>query len=84
MIATARFPKWVAPEGVSPRPIRCEVQSPDFGEEWLPFLAHPEDPEAYGRKLYADLVAGKFGPVGDYVAPVPSASDNNNQNNQED
>ena len=35
----------------------------------IPFTASPDDTEAYGRQLYADLVAGKFGKVAPYVEP---------------
>ncbi|MFZ4220789.1 tail fiber assembly protein [Enterobacter ludwigii] len=34
------------------------------------FTASPDDPEEYGRQLYADLVAGKYGEVEPYVPPV--------------
>ncbi|ECU9164249.1 TPA: hypothetical protein G5T75_005245, partial [Salmonella enterica] len=30
---------------------------------WLPFTAAEHDPMDYGRQLFADLVAGKYGPV---------------------
>ncbi|WP_080246818.1 DUF4376 domain-containing protein [Salmonella enterica] len=30
---------------------------------WLPFTAAAHDPMDYGRQLYADLKAGKYGPV---------------------
>ncbi|EAQ6360960.1 DUF4376 domain-containing protein [Salmonella enterica subsp. enterica serovar Oranienburg] len=30
---------------------------------WLPFTAAEHDPMDYGRQLYADLKAGKYGPV---------------------
>ena len=42
-----------------------------FGE--IPFSADPNDSEAHGRDLFARAVAGEFGPVAEYVAPVKSS-----------
>jgi hypothetical protein len=49
--------------------IDCIVQ---FDKLLTPVLfgANPKDPEDYGKQLYADLVAGKYGPIADYHAPV--------------
>ncbi|ENE8568876.1 DUF4376 domain-containing protein [Salmonella enterica] len=35
----------------------------DGQSDFLPFTATPHDPEEYGRTLFADLKAGKYGPV---------------------
>ncbi|EBY0802743.1 DUF4376 domain-containing protein [Salmonella enterica] len=45
---------------------------------WLPFTAAVHDPVDYGRQLYADLKAGKYGPVTPFtVTPemIQSAKD---------
>ncbi|EHJ7486041.1 DUF4376 domain-containing protein [Salmonella enterica] len=45
---------------------------------WLPFTAAAHDPMDYGRQLYADLKAGKYGPVTPFtVTPgmIQSAKD---------
>lgn len=34
---------------------------------WLPFTAAEHDPMDYGRQLFADLVAGKYGPVAPFT-----------------
>ena len=39
-------------------------------EGYLPFLANPNDPEAHGVDLYNRCVAGEFGEIAEYVAPV--------------
>ena len=40
----------------------------------LPFTASPTDPEAYGRDIYARIIAGEFGPIAPYVPP-PAPTD---------
>lgn len=39
-------------------------------EGYLPFLANPNDIEAHGVDLYNRCVAGEFGEIAEYVAPV--------------
>jgi hypothetical protein len=53
--------------------IDMETEHPAFG--WIPFTASPDDSEQHGRELYAQAVAGDFGPVAPYVAlpPAPPA-----------
>lgn len=48
--------------------IDCEIEHPRYG--WIPFTASPDDVEARGREAHAAILAGDFGPVADYVAPV--------------
>ncbi|EBB5497576.1 DUF4376 domain-containing protein [Salmonella enterica subsp. enterica] len=42
--------------------INCLVHFEGFAD-FIPFTASPDDPEEHGRQLYADLKAGKYGPV---------------------
>ncbi|EJC5210316.1 DUF4376 domain-containing protein [Salmonella enterica] len=42
--------------------ITCQVHVDDFGD-FIPFTASPDDTEEHGRQLFADLKAGKYGPV---------------------
>lgn len=51
--------------------IQCEVTFTSFAQP-VPFIAMADDPEAHGAEIYADLVAGKYGAIGDYVAPAPT------------
>lgn len=38
----------------------------------LAFTAVPDDSEAHGREIFADAVAGEYGPVAEYVPePIP-------------
>ncbi|EJM1835422.1 DUF4376 domain-containing protein [Salmonella enterica] len=46
--------------------INSEVHFSGF-DDFIPFTASPDDPEAHGRQLYADLKAGKYGPVGPFT-----------------
>jgi hypothetical protein len=50
--------------------IDMEMEHPKFG--WIPFTASPDDSEQHGRELYAQAMAGDFGPVAEYVAPPPA------------
>jgi hypothetical protein len=50
--------------------INCIIKFVEVPEE-LPFTATSYDPEPYGRQIYADLVAGQYGPIGPYVPPAP-------------
>jgi hypothetical protein len=49
--------------------IDCVITTSQFGEEQLPFTADQNDVEVHGREIFADLVAGKYGAIGEYVAP---------------
>ena len=41
-----------------------------YPNEVMPFTASPDDVEPHGREIYARAVAGEFGVVAPYVAPV--------------
>lgn len=49
--------------------IDCVITTSQFGDEKLPFSARPDDVESHGRALFADLVAGKYGTIGECVKP---------------
>jgi hypothetical protein len=59
-------PRWVNAEHAA---IDCEMTTSQFGDEVLPFTASQNDVEAHGRAIFADIVAGTYGPVAEYVAP---------------
>lgn len=48
--------------------IDLEINHPEFG--WIPFTATPDDVEEHGRQIFAEALAGNFGPIAPYVAPV--------------
>jgi hypothetical protein len=47
--------------------ISAEVKFSDY-DKYLSYTAAPHDPADYGQLLYADLVAGKYGPVTPFTA----------------
>lgn len=50
--------------------VDVEINHPDFG--WIPFTASPDDPEPFGRDLFAEIDHATVAP---YVAPpAPPAS----------
>lgn len=54
--------------------IDCEITTSQFGDEILPFAANQFDVEPHGRAIFAELVAGKYGAIAEYVAPPQSES----------
>jgi hypothetical protein len=59
-------PVWVDAEHTR---IDCLITTSQFGDEQLPFTADQNDVEPHGRAIFADIVAGAYGPIGEYVAP---------------
>ncbi|EJG3701609.1 DUF4376 domain-containing protein [Salmonella enterica] len=47
--------------------INCLVHFEGFND-FIPFTASPDDTEEHGRQLFADLKAGKYGPVAPFTA----------------
>ncbi len=60
LLTSVKNPRWVTEEKTL---IDCIITSSQFGEEELPFTASPSDPEAHGRQIFDDLIAGKYGPI---------------------
>ena len=69
ILVDARNPKWGNAEHTV---IEVEAKFEHYPEEWgyLPFGADPNDVEAHGVDLYNRCVAGEFGTIAEYVAPV--------------
>ena len=66
--SAARNCKWANAEHSS---IECEVMFDDItSEEWTPFGANPNDHYEHGREIFAKAIAGEFGVVAEYMAPV--------------
>lgn len=59
-------PQWANVEHTR---IDCQITTSQFGDEVLPFTADQNDVEAHGRAIFADIVAGTYGPIAEYVAP---------------
>jgi hypothetical protein len=60
-------PRWANAEQTM---IDCEITTSQFGDEALPFTASAIDTEAHGQAIFADLVAGKYGPIAEYLPPI--------------
>jgi hypothetical protein len=68
ILTSVSNPRWANVEHTI---IDCEITTSQFGDEVLPFTADQNDVEAHGRAIFADLVAGKYGPIAEYVPPPP-------------
>lgn len=66
LLTSVSNPVWVNAEHTM---IDCVITTSQFGDEKIPFTASADDVEAYGRAIFADLVAGKYGAIGEYVPP---------------
>ena len=51
--------------------INCVITTSQFGTEELPFTASPTDVEEHGRAIFADIVAGNYGAISEYIPPPP-------------
>jgi len=55
--------------------IDCDIKWQHLDRVY-PFRSNDSDPEPHGQQLYADLKAGKYGPIAPFVFdPVKAASD---------
>ena len=69
-IKNVKTPQWANAEHTM---IDVTLETDTYGE--IPFSASPDDVEAHGREIFADAVAGEFGPVAEYMAHVPTAEE---------
>lgn len=69
-ITDVKHPVWANAEHTM---INVMATHSEFGE--IPFSASSDDVEAHGREIFADAIAGKFGPVAEYMAHVPTAEE---------
>jgi hypothetical protein len=66
ILTSLSSPRWANAEQTA---IDCEITTSQFGPEVLPFTANQNDVAAHGRAMFADLVAGKYGPIAEYIPP---------------
>jgi hypothetical protein len=64
-------PRWADAEHTM---IDCDITTSQFGDEVLPFTASANDVEAHGRAIFADIVAGNYGEIAEYVPPPPEST----------
>lgn len=67
VLVAARSPRWANPQRSQ---ILMDCQFAHLGEQWVPFTASSDDPEAHGRDIFARAKQGEFGPIAPYVAPA--------------
>jgi hypothetical protein len=63
----AKDPVWASADHTM---IDCEINHAKYG--WIPFTASPDDVEAHGRKLFAELSKGE---VAEYAPPPPPTNE---------
>ena len=68
ILTSLKNPCWVNADHTM---IDCEITTSQFGDEVLPFTAGQNDCEAHGRAIFADIVAGVYGEIAEYVPPPP-------------
>ena len=69
-------PQWANPEHTA---INCDVDFDDLREEYVPFTAVASGDYEHSHKIFAECVAGNYGVIAEYVAPVdyvPDAGEN--------
>jgi hypothetical protein len=65
-------PVWTSEQNDS---ILCDVLFTDQ-TEYSSFVASPTDNTTYGPQIYNQCVAGDWGTIAPYIAPIPTASQN--------
>ena len=50
--------------------IDCEVNFNHLPDEFVPFTADPTDGMEYSKTIFDECVAGQYGEIAEYVAPV--------------
>jgi hypothetical protein len=63
-LTSLKNPRW-ADAGKSM--IDCDITTSQLGDEVLPFTATNYDVEPHGRAIFADIVAGKYGPIAQFL-----------------
>jgi hypothetical protein len=60
-------PQWANSEHTA---INCEVNFDSQAEEFVPFTAVASGDYEYTHQIYAECVAGNYGNIAEYVAPI--------------
>jgi hypothetical protein len=60
LLTSLTNPRWANAERTM---IDCEITTSQFGNEVLPFTASANDCEPHGRAIFANIVAGQYGPI---------------------
>ena len=62
-LTSLKDPEWVDKQQTASN---CWITTAQLGDEILLFTASPTDVESHGRAIFADIVAGKYGPIAEY------------------
>lgn len=65
-ITSVANPQWANAEHTA---IDCNITTARYGNQMLPFTADQNDVEEHGRLLFAEIQAGNYGPIAEYVPP---------------
>jgi hypothetical protein len=60
-------PQWANAEHTA---INCDVDFDDLKEELVPFTAVASGDYEHAHQIFAECVAGQYGEIAEYVAPV--------------
>lgn len=60
-------PQWANAEHTA---INCDVDFDGLSEEYVPFTAVPSGDYPHSNQIYAECLAGDYGVIAEYVAPV--------------
>jgi hypothetical protein len=63
-------PQWANAEHTA---INCDVDFDDLREELVPFTAVASGDYPHSHQIFAECVAGNYGPIAEYVAPPAPA-----------
>lgn len=53
--------------------INCDVDFGHLDNDFVPFTADPKDNMEYSQTIFNECLSGKYGPIGEYVAPMMAA-----------
>lgn len=59
-------PQWANAEHTA---INCDVDFDDLREEYVPFTAVASGDYEHSHQIFAECVAGNYGPIAEYVEP---------------
>lgn len=69
-VTSVKNPAWANAEHTA---VNLAVDFEEIEDAFIPVQATADYDMAYGRDLFASAIAGAYGPIAAYVAPVPTA-----------
>ena len=76
-IGNLQYTKILSPEFIdeSGERIGCHITFPGIQNEPVPFVAYKFDSTIHGRKIYSELIEGKFGPIKQFEEDLGKSAD---------